>query len=237
MRRPLFFIAVFFFAAGFVRGQDAPVADEKEQIKALLARLELLEEQVAELKASRLASGASAVPPSVAAVKPAPSPEPPAKQAAPMPEHGGQIPQEAMQQLETHYPSLQIRGFADADFSATDQQGTTSGFTLGQFDLHLASALSQKISYFAEITVNAHPQDYTGEMERSFIRYDYNDFFKISFGRFHTPIGYWNTAFHHGAWLETTIDRPFLVRVGEPLLRCTSLERWRRATFPRVASA
>jgi len=214
MRRPLFFIAVFFFAAGFVRGQDAPGADEKEQIKALLARVELLEKQVAELKATQVASAALAGPPSAATVKPAPPPEPPARQAAPMPEHGGQIPQEAMQQLETHYPSLQIRGFADADFSATDQKGTTSGFDLGQFDLHLASALSQKISYFGEITVNAHPQDYTIEMERSFIRYDYNDFFKISFGRFHTPIGYWNTAYHHGAWLETTISRPFMVMVG-----------------------
>lgn len=213
MRRPLFFIAVFCFAAGFVRAQDAPAPDEKEQIKALLARVELLEKQVAELKATQVASAASAGPSSSATTKPAPSPEPPARQAAPMPEHGGQIPQE-VRQLETHYPSLQIRGFADADFSATDQKGTTSGFNLGQFDLHLASALSQKISYFAEITVNAHPQDYTIEMERSFIRYDYNDFFKISFGRFHTPIGYWNTAFHHGAWLQTTIDRPFMVMVG-----------------------
>lgn len=213
MRRPLFFIAVFCFAAGFVRAQDTPAPDEKEQIKALLARVELLEKQVAELKATQVASAASAGPPSVAMVKPAPSPEPPARQAAPMPEHGGQIPPE-VRQLETHYPSLQIRGFADADFSATDQQGTNSGFNLGQFDLHLASALSQKISYFAEITVNAHPQDYTIEMERSFIRYDYNDFFKISFGRFHTPIGYWNTAFHHGAWLQTTVDRPFMVKVG-----------------------
>ena len=214
MPRPLFFIAVFFFAVGLVRGQDAPAPDEKEQIKALLARVELLEKQVAELKATQVASAAPAGPPSAATVKPAPSPELPAKPAVPMPEHGGQIPQEAMHQLETHYPSLQIRGFADADFSAADQKGTTSGFDLGQFDLHLASALSQKISYFAEITVNAHPQDYTIEMERSFIRYDYNDFFKISFGRFHTPIGYWNTAFHHGAWLQTTIDRPFMVRVG-----------------------
>ena len=42
MRRPLFFIAVFFFAVGLVRGQDAPAPDEKEQIKALLARVELL---------------------------------------------------------------------------------------------------------------------------------------------------------------------------------------------------
>ena len=214
MRRPLSFVAVLFFAAGVARGQDASARDEQEQIKDLLARVELLEREVAELKAAQVASAAPTGPPSAAATKPAPSAESPARAAAPMPEHGGQIPQEAMQQLETHYPSLQIRGFADANFSATDQKGTTSGFNLGQFDLHLASALSQKISYFAEITVNAHPQDYTIEMERSFIRYDYNDFFKISFGRFHTPIGYWNTAFHHGAWLQTTIDRPFLVQVG-----------------------
>ncbi len=121
---------------------------------------------------------------------------------------------ETARQVEPVYPSLQIRGFADADFSGTDAKGTTSGFNLGQFDLHLASALSKKISYFAEITVNAHPAEYTIEMERSFVRYDYNDHFKLSFGRFHTPIGYWKTAFHHGAWLETTVDRPFLFKVG-----------------------
>ena len=214
MQRPLFFVTVLLFAAGFVRGQDAPAPDQTEQIKALLARVDLLEKQVAELRATQAASAASATPPPAATMKPAPSAEPPARQAGSMQEHGGQVPQEAMQQLETRYPSLQIRGFADVDFSATDQKGINSGFYLGQFDLHLASALSQKISYFGEITVNAHPQDYTIEMERSFIRYDYNDFFKISFGRFHTPMGYWNTAFHHGAWLETTIDRPFMVKVG-----------------------
>jgi hypothetical protein len=214
MRRPLFFVAVMLFAASFARGQDAPAPDQAEQIKALFARVELLEKQVAELKAAQVAPAARVTAPAAATVGPAPSTEPPARPAAQMPEHAGQIPQEAMQQLETHYPSLQIRGFADADFSATDQKGTTSGFNLGQFDLHLASALSQKISYFAEITVNAHPGDYTIEMERSFIRYDYNDLFKISFGRFHTPIGYWNTAYHHGAWLQTTIDRPFMIKVG-----------------------
>lgn len=216
MRRPLFFVAIILFATSFARGQDAPAPDQAEQIKALLARVELLEKQVAELKAAQTASAAppAAVAAAVATANPAPSAQAPLREKMQMPEHGGQIPQEAMQQMETHYPSLQIRGFADADFSATDQKGTTSGFGLGQFDLHIASALSQKISYFAEITVNAHPQNYTIEMERSFIRYDYNDFFKISFGRFHTPIGYWNTAYHHGAWLQTTIDRPFMVRVG-----------------------
>jgi hypothetical protein len=117
--------------------------------------------------------------------------------------------------MEVHYPSLQIRGFGDVDFSATDQKGSTSGFSLGQLDLHLASALSRKVTYFGEITFNAQPAGvYTVDVERSIIRYDYNDFFKLSFGRYHTPIGYWNTAFHHGAWLQTTISRPDMVRFG-----------------------
>lgn len=226
MLKSLFLTAALSFTASLACGQVPPPPDETEQIKALLARVEILEKQVAELRAAQVASatagttvaspqGAAASPTAAAAtpVSPAPSADPPAKPAAQMHEHG-QVPQEAMQQLETHYPSLQIRGFADADFSATDQKGSTSGFTLGQFDLHIASALSQKISYFSEITVNAHPTDYTIEMERSFIRYDYNDHFKISFGRFHTPIGYWNTEYHHGAWLQTTIDRPVFLKVG-----------------------
>ena len=221
MPKSIFFIAALFFTASLAQGQAPPPAasDETEQIKALLARVELLEKQVAELKAAQVASAApvatvATAPTAVASASPAPQVDPPAKPLPQIHEHEGQVPQEAMQQLETHYPSLQIRGFADADFSATDQKGVTSGFNLGQFDLHIASALSQKISYFAEVTVNAHPTDYTIEMERSFIRYDYNDHFKLSFGRFHTPIGYWNTAFHHGAWLQTSIDRPFFVKVG-----------------------
>jgi hypothetical protein len=214
MRWSLSFVTVMLFAASVARGQDAPVPDQTEQIKALLTRVERLEKQVAELKSGQLASGATVSSAAAAPVTP-PSPAEPAEvSSSRMSEHKAQVTQEAAQQLETRYPSFEVHGFADVDFSATDQKRTNSGFNLGQFDLHIASALSRKISYFAEITVNAHPEDYTVEMERSFIRYDYNDFFKISFGRFHTPIGYWNTAFHHGAWLQTTIDRPFIVKVG-----------------------
>src|SRR5256885_96132 len=55
---------------------------------------------------------------------------------------------------------------------------------------------------------------YNVDIERLLIRYDYNDFFKLSFGRYHTPINYWNTAFHHGLWLQTTIARPEMIRFG-----------------------
>src|SRR5260370_35267179 len=46
------------------------------------------------------------------------------------------------------------------------------------------------------------------EVERFIVRYDLNDHFKLSLGRFPTPINYWNTAFHHGQWLQTPISRP-----------------------------
>ena len=117
-------------------------------------------------------------------------------------------------EAEIHYPSLQIRGFGDVDFQATDQKQSTSGFSLGQLDLHFASPLSRKVSYFGEVTFTAQPNTYDLNVERSFVRFDYNDYFKISFGKFHTPIGYWNTAYHHGAWLQTTIARPQMIKFG-----------------------
>ena len=49
------------------------------------------------------------------------------------------MPSSELQQVETRYPSLQIHGFGDVDFSATDQKGSNSGFNMGQFVLHFES--------------------------------------------------------------------------------------------------
>jgi hypothetical protein len=34
---------------------------------------------------------------------------------------------------------------------------------------------------------------------------------RIWIGRFHNPVGYWNTAFHHGGYMQTTVSRPGVV--------------------------
>ncbi len=34
-------------------------------------------------------------------------------------------------------------------------------------------------------------------------------------GRFHNPLGYWNTEFHHGSYLTTTISRPSVISFEE----------------------
>jgi hypothetical protein len=41
--------------------------------------------------------------------------------------------------------------------------------------------------------------------------YDYNDHLRMSFGRYQTGIGYYNTAFRSNSWFQTTADRPLVM--------------------------
>ena len=45
-------------------------------------------------------------------------------------------------------------------------------------------------------------------VERAQIGYVFNDAATVWGGRFHSPYGYWNTAYHHGAQLQPSIARP-----------------------------
>ena len=115
--------------------------------------------------------------------------------------------------VETH-PSLKLHGFSDVEYVASERASAPKGFHLGQFVIHFSSALDKNVSFFGEVSGTPGRDAFAFEVERSFVRYDYNDALKISFGRYHTPIGYWNTAFHHGLWLQTTIRRPEQIRIG-----------------------
>lgn len=130
-------------------------------------------------------------------------------------------PQPAGEQRE--YPSLRLVGFADVDFSGTSRREGPRGFSLGQLALHLTSELSPRVTFFGEISFTARTDAGTGdptapgfntEVERLILRFDQSDRLKVSFGRYHTPINFWNTAFHHGQWLQTTIARPEMIQFG-----------------------
>jgi len=203
--------------------QSAPAQVSASELQVLLDRISKLETRVAELEAKDTSTAASRegtqltvqdqAQPSATTASPAPSR--PLGQTG----HAAEVQQQVAAERE-NFPSLRIRGFADVDFAASDQPGlpSNSGFTVGQFVLHFASRLSNKVSYFAEVSLTAQPNIYNVDLERSFIRYDFNDAAKISFGKYHTPINYWNTAFHHGAWLQTTIQRPNIIRFGGTFL-------------------
>jgi hypothetical protein len=121
------------------------------------------------------------------------------------------------------YPSLHLSGFGNVDFAAQNKSEGPRGFDEGQFTLHLASALSPRVNFFGELSLTPRADAGTGspvasgynaEVERVIIRFDQSDHLKVSFGKFHTPVNWWNTAFHHGAWLQTTISRPEMTQFG-----------------------
>jgi len=111
-------------------------------------------------------------------------------------------------------PTVSVRGFTDINFSQTDDEHSPDGFALGQFAGQLSASLGAKVHFFGETSVTARSTAFTVEVERAILRYDYNDHFKLSVGRYHTPINYWNTAFHHGLWLQTTASRPDMIQTG-----------------------
>lgn len=124
---------------------------------------------------------------------------------------------------ENVYPNLRLAGFGDVNFSHTKNLEGARGFSLGQLALHFTSDLSPRVTFFGEISFSARSDAGTGspaatgfntEVERLILRFDQSDRLKVSFGRYHTPINYWNTAYHHGQWLQTTIARPEMIQFG-----------------------
>jgi len=214
-------------------GAQTPDGVTREMVEALLSRIDTLEKRVAELEKEKAPAA-----PTVARATPAApvAPALPAEQQAHLDHDQAILPDGSVLAM---YPALKISGFSDISFAATSLRGPSggfgssallgshSGFQEGQFILHFSSALSQKVSVFSEFSMTARSDAGTGtpsapgfnaEIERIIIRYDLNDRFKLSFGRYHTPINYWNSAYHHGSWLQTTISRPEMVQFGGSFL-------------------
>ena len=200
-----------------LQAQGASPANSAELIQTLLSRIDQLEKRVAELEKG---SGGARISDMTPVAKGMPSAALAVETAHQ--EHLQPATATATDNVAV-YPNLKLAGFSDFNFAATDQRGARSGFTEGQFVLHFSSALSPKVSAFGELSFSARNDAGTGtppatgfnvEVERAIVRYDQSDRFKVSFGRYHTPINYWNTAFHHGQWLQTSISRPEMTQFG-----------------------
>ena len=115
-------------------------------------------------------------------------------------------------------PTAQVQNFhgflfGDVVYVARDA-ASTDGFLIGQMVAHGNVRLSPRLTLFGELSGTARPDSYAFEVERVILRYDFLDVFKLSAGRYHTPVSYWNTAYHHGLWLQTSVARPEIIRIG-----------------------
>ena len=106
---------------------------------------------------------------------------------------------------------LKLNVFGDVGFETADLKPSTNTFEIGSLDLFMTAHLSEKVSALAEVLfVAAADNSITPDVERLLLQYRHNDHFTAGIGRYHTSIGYYNTAFHQGSWFQTTVDRPFM---------------------------
>ena len=151
-----------------------------------------------------------------------PSAAPPATAASTHPEvEQDQAEGAASERMDLSKTLLRIRGFGDVSLHGDTAKGDTTSFSLGQLDLFVTSDISEKFKFLSEIVFEGGPDNLYGvvsgvensfsvDVERYLLQYSQSDYFNLSAGRFHTAIGYYNTAYHHSTWLQTTTGRPFL---------------------------
>ena len=65
----------------------------------------------------------------------------------------------------------------------------------------------ERLRFLAELLLNLDEQ----EMERLQLGWLAHPTTTLWIGRFHNPLGFWNSEHHHGAFLQTTISRPGII--------------------------
>lgn len=107
---------------------------------------------------------------------------------------------------------IPLHGFADVGFAHSSRavNGRRGGFTLGNLDLYMTPEFGDRVKSIFELVFEYGP-DNSGvatDLERLQFGYTFSDAATVWAGRFHTPYGYWNTAFHHGQQIQTAATRP-----------------------------
>lgn len=107
---------------------------------------------------------------------------------------------------------LQVYSNITAKFD--DREAVKNVTALGQLDLFIMADLGKGLSVLTETAlvssfsgtppVNAQADT----LQRVYVKYKFEDWLSVKFGREHTPIGYWNYEFHHAGYLQTPVDRP-----------------------------
>ena len=108
----------------------------------------------------------------------------------------------------------------------------------GQVVAHVTTTLSKRAQYFAEITVS--PDGGHGgqvSLERALFQFYFSDLMRLRLGRIHTPVTRWNATYHHGQYLQTSINRPEMVKHSNRLTPIHSVVAEVNGTLSRGAGA
>ncbi len=195
--------------AGNCQSQNSD-ANQSDTVKALMNEVDQLKARLVALEAKQSQTTPAAQPEAAAT----PTPE-----AAVTP-----APVYAAQPQSLEFKGIKFQGFGEVGWRANDNhagqsqvfgfsEGPNGNFATGDFDLFLTSRINDKTLVLSEIVFEAaDAQSFDVNLARMLLIYDWNDYFKISLGRYHTSTSYYNEVFHSGAWLQTLVQRPLAVQ-------------------------
>jgi uncharacterized coiled-coil protein SlyX len=106
-----------------------------------------------------------------------------------------------------------VHGFIDvgAGWSSAQDPRRERGFNAGSLDIYLTPQIGDRVKSLIELVVESGTEGVEVDLERIQLGYTLSDAMTIWAGRFHSPFGQWNTDFHHGANLQTSISRPDVI--------------------------
>jgi len=201
-----------FLLSGMLFAQTT--SSDQETIRALVQQVKELQEKVAALEGKQV---------SVVATNPETKAETPVQP----PEEATNAAKGSMFREEHEIRGIQWRGFGEVNYKVLNQRqpelgafgfvpGSAGNFYVGDFDLYLTSRITDKANVLAEVVIGeGDAQSFDVDLERVLFRYDYNDYFRVSTGRYHTGIGYYNSAFHSGMWVHTMASRPLIMEFAD----------------------
>lgn len=109
--------------------------------------------------------------------------------------------------------ALEMSAFGDVTFRDSNNNGEHGGFSLGQLDFWATQKLDPdgRFKVFMELVVASHDGAFIIDLERLWVQASIQSKWEIRAGRFHTSLGYWNRAHHHGSHIQTTVFRPLFL--------------------------
>ena len=192
------------------------IAVLEQKLDQSLQLIRQLSARVQDLEADKRSGTAAAAPPAAAAQPPAAAAPPGAAAATPpdtaqrlakVEQTVNQMAASAGQHAEE---GLATHGFADVGIGNHNAEFSKyQGADVGELDFFLTPRLGSRTRALFELNFEVGSDGTVGvDLERAQIGYQFADSATVWLGRFHTPYGYYNTAFHHGQQIATSLRRP-----------------------------
>jgi hypothetical protein len=105
-----------------------------------------------------------------------------------------------------------ISFYGDVDFKVNKEGGVTNTFAVPRLEI-FATHTIERVTFLTEIMfeVSSETNAFALDIERVEVGYQVTGWLRVRAGRFHTALGYYNDAIHHGAYFMVPVYRPSIV--------------------------